>query len=170
MAASYTQIGGGFTVTSDSEFESRLICSAGVTLELRTATINGLTTGTVTFYDTLTGLEVAAPALWTEGACPILKIPDTTFVNAPALSTTASSNLIASGVYREFQVFNRSTVDLVISWTSTGGGGGTLKVPALGTELLSLATDPDEMLLGTLTLSTVTGTTVADAVFINLKN
>lgn len=159
---------------TDYEFISEYVCASGVTLERRRVIVNGVPSGVVVFYNPATDAAVAAPATFTEGTCPDPKVPATTFVDGPALTTALSAELAPAPTYREVVAYNRSNKDVIMTWAGTTGGAGVLKIPARGTEHLSLSIEPNEAFLSSVKLSTVTGTIAAYAdgtgVFLNFKN
>ena len=74
---------------------------------------------------------------------------------------------------REFQIHNRNTRDLIITWTTQNGGSGTKGIPANGSDMISLTENPDETKFTSLTISLGaygSGSITANSILINFKN
>lgn len=136
--------------------EGDLVCAAGVTLK-RIEVYNNSPGGTgptgipvVVFANPITNVAVPTPAVWTFGACARVKAP----VTARTYVSAAGAIAVPANARREVVVFNRSTRDLLITWTSSiAGGGGTFTVPARGFYTLSLTEEPSEGVITGMTLA-----------------
>jgi hypothetical protein len=157
----------------DYDEEGDLVCAAGVTLKrIETyANIGGTpsATPTVVFVNPATNVVVATPAAFTWGACTAIKVPITARVYA-ALGAVA----VPATARREVVMHNRSTRDILVTWTGTlGGSGGTVSIPANGTETLSLTEEPAEGLFASMTVALDTGgvgTITATSLLFNFIN
>ena len=155
--------------------EGDLVCAAGVTLQRIEIYNNstGTTVGAVPiviFVNPATNTAVATPAVWTWGACQVIKAPVTARVYVSAVGAVA----VPATARREVIVFNRSNRDILVTWTGTlGGAGGTFSVPNRGTYSLSLTEDPNEGLFATMIVSNDlggAGALTANSVIFDFKN
>lgn len=143
-------------------------CPAARDIEIRSAcfrvSASGDTLTRITFYNTsvtphaqtailweddLSGNIIPAPAPGSVVPCadPLGKVP----VTVGMYPVVPGSVAVPANARREFEAHNRSPRDVVLTWTGTTGGGGSLIVPASGTKILSLTESPAEGLFATLT-------------------
>lgn len=171
----------GGCADNDYEFTFSMVCAAGVTLELRALTTNGQPTGASVFYNPATNTAVATPAVFTYGACTILKTPSANQARNTAVinTTTAVQTIPAGGAFRQLVVHNRSNVDIIISGTTVGGAGAGIFsqiVSRQGSEVvIALSINPDEGVIATVSATSVatapfSGVAPVGTVIFNYKN